>query len=256
MSRRLSGQVGAADRFFWELLGLEPGADRESIKRAYYRKARENHPDFFPEAEKALQEIKMISLNEAYACLMSFPVGCAREPAGPLTGAGPVGGGPAVSGGSAAGSGAGVGPAGGVDVAAAGSAVGDPSPCAGSRTASPPGSASASGQPADAVGFHKEPAYAYYKQGFVHFSRAIHGIEALYQSMARYPRIHFRPRDDAYERFAGSLVELRRAHEYFSRVVEEHGQSIWRRDAEIKLSRIERFSALYRRIIGNLTAGG
>jgi len=240
MSRRSSEPVGGVDRFFWELLGLEPGADRESIKRAYYRKARENHPDFFPEHEKALQEIRMISLNEAYACLMSLAEDYGKDlwwgaPSAP----------PGTSGTFGTTDFSGV-PAG--------------TESASSRTAGcePPGSTASPGASAavTAVGFHKEPAYAYYKQGFVHFSRGIHGIEALYQSMARYPRIRFRPRDDAYQRFAGSLVELRRAHEYFKRVVEEHGDSIWRRDAEIKLSRIERFSALYRRIIGNLTAGG
>jgi hypothetical protein len=102
------------------------------------------------------------------------------------------------------------------------------------------------------VGFHHEPAYAYYKQGFIHYSRALHGIEALYQSIARYHRIHFNPRDDAYDRFAGSLTELRQAHGYFSRVAEEHGASIWAHDARAKLGRIERFSDLYRRILRNL----
>jgi curved DNA-binding protein CbpA len=102
------------------------------------------------------------------------------------------------------------------------------------------------------VGFHHEPAYAYYKQGFIHYSRALHGIEALYQSIARYHRIHFNPRDDAYDRFAGSLTELRQAHGYFSRVAEEHGASIWAHDARAKLGRIERFSDLYRRILTNL----
>jgi hypothetical protein len=102
------------------------------------------------------------------------------------------------------------------------------------------------------VGFHHEPAYAYYKQGFVHYSRALHGIEALYQSIARYHRIHFNPRDDAYDRFAGSLSELRQAYGYFCRVAEEHGASIWAHDARAKLARIERFSDLYRRILRNL----
>jgi hypothetical protein len=66
--------------------------------------------------------------------------------------------------------------------------------------------------------------------------------------------VHFKPRDDAYQRFAEGLVELRRAHEYFSRVVHEFDGSIWKHDARVKLRRIERFSALYRRILGNLTS--
>lgn len=103
------------------------------------------------------------------------------------------------------------------------------------------------------LGFHKDPSYAYYKQGFIHFSRAIHGIEALYQSLSQRRVVHFKPRDDAYRRFAEGLVELRRAHEYFSRVVQDFEKSIWKHDAKLKLGRIERFSSLYRRILGNLT---
>jgi hypothetical protein len=106
------------------------------------------------------------------------------------------------------------------------------------------------------IGFHKDPSYAYYKQGFIHFSRAIHGIEALYRSLSQRRVVHFKPRDDAYQRFAEGLVELRRSHEYFSRVVQEFDRSIWKHDASMKLRRIERFSRLYRRILGNLTAVG
>jgi curved DNA-binding protein CbpA len=226
MSPRLAGPSGGSDGIFWELLGLEPGAGRGAIKRAYYKKARDNHPDFFPESEKALQEIKMIALNEAYAYLMSLSeedIGTKAHRDRPGESASSMGPGPFTAEWSA--------------------------PPAGTPAVSP------NSPPTTALGFHKDPAYAYYKQGFVHFSRAIHGIEALYQSLTRYHRIHFRPRDDAYERFAGSLVELRRAHDYFTRVIEEHSGSIWRRDAELKLSRIARFSALYRRIIGNLARG-
>jgi DnaJ-class molecular chaperone len=188
------------DRFFWELLGLEPGAGRREIQRAYHQLARENHPDFFPPDQKPLQELKMITLNEAYAYLMEDREEAAYE----------------------------------AETGGAGTSVAE------------------EGMASDAVGFHREPAYAYYKQGFIHYSRAIHGMEALYQSIKRTQRIHFNPRDDAYERFASSLPELRRAHEYFSHVAEEHLDSIWSHDARVKLARIERFSELYRRILNNL----
>ena len=103
------------------------------------------------------------------------------------------------------------------------------------------------------IGLHKDPGYAYYKQGFVQFSRALHGIEALYR-ISRKKKMSFKPDRYAYERFGRSLVLLRRAHEYFSRVVDEYSGSIWRRDAKIKLERIERFSELYRKILANLKA--
>jgi curved DNA-binding protein CbpA len=195
-----------SDPIFWRELGLEPGADRKQIKRAYWQLARQNHPDFFPEERKAIQELKMIALNEAYAYLM----GTLRAEGGLR-----------------------------FDTSWGGSGVTGVAEPVSKRTD---------------LGFHKDPSYAYYKQGFIHFSRAIHGIEALYQSLSQRRVVHFKPRDDAYQRFAEGLVELRRAHEYFSRVVHEFDGSIWKHDARVKLRRIERFSALYRRILGNLTS--
>jgi hypothetical protein len=195
------------DRYFWELLGLQPGADRRALKRAYHQLARENHPDFYPPAEKAVQGLRMITLNEAYAHLLRHT---------------------------------------GAEAAPEAWEAGGEVPADSGREPAAPGVA---------LGFHREPAYAYYKQGFVHYSRAIHGIQALYRSIRRLYPVHFDPRDDAYDRFAGSLTELRRAHEYFRRVAEEHAQSVWAPDARVKLLRAERFSELYRRILRNLTEG-
>ena len=207
------------DRYFWELLGLQPGADRRALKRAYHRLARQNHPDFFPPVEKPRQGLRMITLNEAYAHLLRHTGLEAEAEAGEQEAAEEPPTDPAAS-----------------------PAVPGCSPAPASATASP----------ATGLGSHREPAYAYYKQGFVHYSRAIHGIQALYRSFRRLHPVHFDPRDDAYERFAGSLTELRRAHEYFSRVAEEHAASPWAPDARVKLARVERFSELYRRILRNL----
>ncbi len=204
-----------SDRFFWELFGLQAGAGRRELHRAYRRLARESHPDLYPEDQKPFQELKMIALNEAYRYLLEEG---GREEAPPE----PESQGPKQA-----------------------------PPAREAQKASPAREEREEGEAAE-VGLHHEPAYAYYKQGFVHYSRALHGIEALYQSIARYHRIHFNPRDDAYDRFAGSLSELRQAHGYFSRVAEEHAASIWAQDAQAKLARIERFSDLYRRILRNL----
>jgi curved DNA-binding protein CbpA len=226
-----------SDHFFWRELGLQPGADRRRIKRAYWQLARQNHPDFFPEERKAIQELKMIALNEAYAYLMSRlrvqALHSAAEPSRPDSQRG--GDGPPARAGRRAAS-----FTGGVHLDTSWSGTGAT------------GVAEPMSNRTD-LGFHKDPSYAYYKQGFVHFSRAIHGIEALYQSLSQRRVVHFKPRDDAYQRFAEGLVELRRAHEYFSRVVQEFDRSIWKHDAGMKLRRIERFSGLYRRILGNLT---
>ncbi len=104
--------------------------------------------------------------------------------------------------------------------------------------------------PHDAVGQHKDPAYAYYKQGFVHYSRALHGIEALHHAIT-FKKESFKPQMAVYQRFVKSLTLLGRAHGYFMRVVEEFPQSMWRSDANIKIRRIERFNVLYRKIISN-----
>jgi hypothetical protein len=250
------------DLFFWRELGLEPGADRRQIKRAYWKLARKNHPDFFPDERKAIQELKMIALNEAYACLM-----------GTLRGAGGTAFRHSAAGSTASGNHS-TGfhtpgsttfrdhsPGGSATSysASGGSAAGSSGAEGGLRfdtSWSGPGATGVAEPMSDRtdLGFHKDPSYAYYKQGFVHFSRAIHGIEALYQSLSQRRVVHFKPRDDAYQRFADGLVELRRAHEYFSRVVQEFEGSIWKHDARMKLRRIERFTGLYRRILGNLTS--
>ena len=229
------------DSFFWRELGLEPGADRRQIKKAYWQLARKHHPDFFPEDRKAIQELKMIALNEAYAYLMGTmrvegDRGAGLHAAG-FRAADGMNTTHSTPGGTARHSG----PDGGLKV---------------DTSWSGPGAAGVAEPVSDRtdLGFHKDPSYAYYKQGFVHFSRAIHGIEALYQSLSQRRVVHFKPRDDAYQRFADGLVELRRAHEYFSRVVQEFEGSIWKHDASMKLRRIERFTGLYRRILGNLTS--
>jgi DnaJ-class molecular chaperone len=228
-----------SDTFFWRELGLEPGADRRQIKKAYWQMARKNHPDFFPEDRKAVQELKMIALNEAYAYLMgSLHMSSPGAAGGPDAARGGAGG---DSRGERAGTAFRSAAAGGIHMDTSWSGTGAT------------GVAEPVSDRTD-LGFHKDLSYAYYTQGFIHFSRAIHGIEALYQSLSQRRVVHFKPRDDAYQRFAEGLVELRKAHEYFSRVVQEFDNSIWKHDARMKLRRIERFSGLYRRILGNLTA--
>ena len=111
----------------------------------------------------------------------------------------------------------------------------------------------ASGGNSAALAPHGDPSYAYYKQGFINFSLAIHGIAEINQKIAagRVPR--FTRRYTASEDIASSLSFLRAAHGYFSRVVEEHQDSVWCADARAKLRRIERFTKLYRRILANLS---
>jgi hypothetical protein len=191
-----------SDARFRELLGVEPGASREEIRRCWRRRVMENHPDRYPSERKPLQEMRVIALNEAYAALMAI----ARDPwiAGP----------------SPAATGAGQQPA-----------------------------------PAAAVlGPHRDPAYAYYKQGFLNFSLAVHGIAELDARVASTRQPSFTPRYEAARDVAGSIGLLAEAHRYFARVVERHPDSVWAADATLKLRRIERFTRLYRKILSNIGA--
>lgn len=124
-----------------------------------------------------------------------------------------------------------------------------PPPRARAKPAGPPVREAPAGA---ALAAHKDPAYAYYKQGFINFSLAIHGIAEINRKIAagRVPR--FTRRYTAAEDIAGSLGFLRSAHGYFTRVVSEHAGSVWSADSRQKLRRIEQFTMIYRRILANL----
>jgi len=55
----------------YRILGVEPDASQEKIKEAYYRAAKRNHPDLFPESERHAQQLKMMKINEAYLTIVS-----------------------------------------------------------------------------------------------------------------------------------------------------------------------------------------
>jgi hypothetical protein len=96
------------------------------------------------------------------------------------------------------------------------------------------------------VGFHRDIEYAYYKQGFNNYSRALHGIGLIDRKVEL--------RNDWYyiRRFSSSLCYLRRADLYFSRLIEEFPDSIWTYDAWVKVRRIEYFTKLYHKILMNM----
>jgi len=191
-----------ADNYFYNLLGVAPGATPEQVKHAFHNLARKNHPDFFPEEKKPLQEARMMALNEAYDYLLN------REDQGFALQA---------------------------------------------KSSVPPSDRSACKSDASSVGLHKDPSYAYYKQGFVNYSRALNGIMSVHDIMGKkkIKRLD-QGKNEMAERFINSLTFLRMAHGYFSRVVAEYGDSMWQRDADIKLKKIERFTWLYRRILTNM----
>jgi molecular chaperone DnaJ len=52
---------------FYELLGVDPSADQDTIKKAYRRRARELHPDANPDDPEAEEHFK--ELSRAYEVL-------------------------------------------------------------------------------------------------------------------------------------------------------------------------------------------
>ena len=56
-----------ADPDYWSLLGLDPGSDGDSLKRAFRREARRWHPDLNGNDRQAEERFKLV--NEAYAVL-------------------------------------------------------------------------------------------------------------------------------------------------------------------------------------------
>ena len=178
--------------YYYDILGLEPGATDEDVKKAYHALVRKNHPDLFADDNKRLQELKMVQINEAYTRIVQGRAGrLCREQA-----------------------------------------------CEYGVRVKPHGLYD--------VGFHRDIEYAYYKQGFNHYSKALHGIGRIEKKVEL--------RNDWYyvRRFSGSLSCLRRADEYFSRLIEEFPASIWAYDAWVKVRRIEYFSRLYGKILKNM----
>jgi curved DNA-binding protein CbpA len=191
------------------ILKVRPDASEAEIKTAYRLLARENHPDFFHDEYKDIQELKMMQINEAYNFLMAT-----RKEGN------------------------------------------KPSKSSRERKSDPEDYNSdweewerkryknlSSNKD---IGYHKDPAYAYYKQGFINFSKGLNGIMGD-RSIKRQANL------TSLNRWASnSLKYFQEANRYFSRVVSEYPESIWSIDAEEKLMRIERFNALYRKILLNL----
>jgi hypothetical protein len=105
-----------------------------------------------------------------------------------------------------------------------------------------------------ALAVPKDPAYAYYRRGFEHFSR---GHTALFR---KDPRIIRRQLKElrTYNPYilqlaAGALRHFERAYHYFGRVAQEYPGSPWAPDARYKLARLETFNRIYQKICDNLS---
>lgn len=88
--------MGAAmiSNVYYEVLDISPEAGLAEVKAAYYRAAKRNHPDLFPESERKRREMRMMQINEAYMAIVcnhadggtessSQPVTVTPQPTGP-----------------------------------------------------------------------------------------------------------------------------------------------------------------------------
>jgi curved DNA-binding protein CbpA len=230
------------------LLELEPGCTFADARAAYRRLAKRNHPDLVPDAERPTRQLAMMRINEAYMAVMAE----LSEQGGRWDGAHDASGAP--TGGSCRGgfqddAGATDGDM-GPQSASSGDSGAFFSAWSGKARAGAPSSSTD-------VGPLRDPAYAYYKQGFRYFNR---GATELSRKEApdlrrallreRTPRAY-----DAYVlRFAlRALHYFERSYSYFLVVVDRYPASPWYADAKWKLRRIEKFTAIYQRICENLS---
>jgi len=218
-------------RRHYAILGLVPGCSATDARVAYRRLAKRNHPDLFPDEARARQQLRMMRINEAYMVVLAELT--EAETAAP--------GGPD----DAASSGA---PGGGAGAADPGNAEG--------AFFSAWGEKAKPGEPSlvTAVGSLRDPAYAYYKQGFRYFNL---GATELFRKEApkiRRSLVAEGTADGYILRLAlRALHYFERSYSYFLVVVERYPTSPWYADARWKLRRLEKFSAIYQRICENLS---
>lgn len=93
----------------------------------------------------------------------------------------------------------------------------------------------------------KDPAYAYYRQGFNEYSRGVGGM--MLRGTAK-----ITPDASGLRRTIQALEHFQSAYRYFQQVVQDYPESIWQSDARYRLKRLERFRAVYKRIQQNLKA--
>ena len=102
------------------------------------------------------------------------------------------------------------------------------------------------------VGPLKDPAYAYYKQGFKHYSDGQRKFYNRYLKEEQRIRYVFNWKY-LLKLATESLQAFERSYGYFRKVVEEYPDSIWARDADLKIKRLQRFNAIYRKICNNIS---
>jgi len=206
------------------ILGLDSTYTLDDLKSAYHRQAKKNHPDLFPEQRRHRQELAMMRINEAYMSLAAARMDGAPRPA---EGAG-----------------------------TRDDATSREYASREERSSVREGTPAESGPQPDekAIGQLKDPAYAYYKLGFVYYSK---GYSELYRKDPRIIREQLK-RLKTYDYYIlrltiRALQHFERSYRYFCTVVDQYPQSMWAVDARMKLGRIQKYNTIYQRICDNLS---
>jgi len=210
--------IVVVDRYY-RILDIEPGVPLDRVKDAYYRAAKKNHPDLFPEAERHAQQLRMMRINEAYLTIVSHSQDGIKSRGDPGGTAGDDGTDDLDSGGSAA--------------------TGEIS-----RFTRDPGRS---------VGMLKDPAYTYYKLGFTYYTAGRRTFFDRYKPQK--DRLHYMVNNQEILRLAISCLKLyEKSYAYFLKVAEEYPDSIWYRDTLTKMYYLERYNTIYHRICTSIAA--
>jgi curved DNA-binding protein CbpA len=201
---------------YYRILECSPGASPVTVKRAYHRKCKENHPDLFPESERRRQELAMMRINEAYMTLattfMSEGAGSANF-------------------------------------------EGTSSASFGASAHSEPFPDNAESNYTTAVGHLKDPAYTYYKLGFEHYRKGYTSLAYRKQRIKGRDEFTESFQYDRYilQLSINALQHFRESYRYFSVVTTDYADTPWAPDARYKLSRITGFNRIYQRICQNIS---
>lgn len=187
---------------FYELLKVSSDASLAEVKAAYYRAAKSNHPDLFPERERKRFEMRMMQINAAYLAIICERSESPHEAAPPPVADEPV------------------------------------EPVRDASTTD--------------LGYLRDPAYTYYKLGFKYFSEGRRTLSKHNFSGAQ--RIDFSTENiDVLKLAVAALHHFHKAYGCFEKVSSEYSQSVWAKDAAVKIYYLNRYNAIYQRICDNLS---
>jgi hypothetical protein len=191
---------------YYRMLHINKNASLEEVKKAYHNMAKKNHPDLFPENQRHIQQLKMMSINEAYMSIISHFKRMVSD-------------------------------------------IHDDDNRKDEEVHT-----SNINVPADyQVGPLRDPAYTYYKRGFTHYTEGYRIFHSRFM-LKKYSFKYINFNKDKLQLAIRALQNFEKSYYYFMRVVSDYSDSIWARDAGIKLQVLEKINMIYHKICKNLSA--